>query len=207
MDLNKIKDKIKQNPKLAKIVLRLLMHPVKTRPRRWVRVFLQPFYMKRGKHTVIYRSVRKDVVPFNYFSMGSNSVIEDFATINNAVGDIIIGTGTRLGLGCVLIGPVHIGNNSHIGQHTVLSGLNHKYEDVDIIIEKQGVETFPIIIEDNVFVSANAVVLAGVTIGKHSMIGAGSVVTRNIPPYSVAVGNPAKVIKKYDFELKKWIKA
>jgi acetyltransferase-like isoleucine patch superfamily enzyme len=51
------------------------------------------------------------------------------------------------------------------------------------------------------------VITAGVTIGKHSVIGAGSVVTRDIPPYSVAVGNPAKVIKQYNFTTQTWEKA
>jgi acetyltransferase-like isoleucine patch superfamily enzyme len=50
------------------------------------------------------------------------------------------------------------------------------------------------------------VVTAGVTIGKHSVIAAGAVVTKNIPPYSIAVGNPARVIKHYDFEQKAWVK-
>ncbi|MFT3995704.1 MAG: acyltransferase [Dysgonomonas sp.] len=207
MEIVKFKEKIKQNPKLAKLLLTMLMHPVKTRPRKWVRIFLQPFYMKRGKRSIIYRSARRDIVPFNHFRIGDRVVIEDFSTVNNAVGDIVIGNDSRIGIGCVLIGPVQVGCNVHLAQHILLSGLNHKYEDVDTIIEAQGVGTSLIVVEDDVVIGANAVVVAGVIIGRHSMIGAGSVVTRNIPPYSVAVGNPAKVIKKYDFESKQWIKA
>ena len=60
--------------------------------------------------------------------------------------------------------------------------------------------------EDECWVAANAVITSGVTIGKHSVIAAGAVVTKNIPPYSVAVGNPAKVIKKYDFEKQEWVR-
>jgi len=63
-----------------------------------------------------------------------------------------------------------------------------------------------IIIEDECWIGANAVITAGVTIGKHSVIAAGSVVTKNIPPYSVAVGNPARVIKQYNFETKQWLR-
>ncbi len=55
-------------------------------------------------------------------------------------------------------------------------------------------------------VIAPAVITAGVTIGKHSVIGAGSVVTKNVPEYSVAVGNPARVIKRYNFDSGQWEK-
>jgi len=70
----------------------------------------------------------------------------------------------------------------------------------------QGVSTAPIVIEDEAWIGANVVVLAGVTIGKHCIIAAGSVVTKDVPPYSVAVGNPARVLKKYNPETKNWEK-
>jgi acetyltransferase-like isoleucine patch superfamily enzyme len=56
-----------------------------------------------------------------------------------------------------------------------------------------------------VWICANSSILAGVHIGEHVVVGAGSVVTKDIPPFSVVVGNPAKIIKKYDFQVKKWI--
>jgi len=71
----------------------------------------------------------------------------------------------------------------------------------------QKVVTKQIVIKDSVWIGANCVVTAGVTIGKHAIIGAGSVVTKNIPDYSVAVGNPARVIKKYNFTTNSWEKA
>jgi acetyltransferase-like isoleucine patch superfamily enzyme len=87
-----------------------------------------------------------------------------------------------------------------------MSGLNHSYEDVNIPIDKQKVTTAPIIVEDECWIGANAVITAGVTIGKHSVVAAGAVVTKDIPPFSVAVGNPARVIKQYDFERKEWVR-
>ena len=60
------------------------------------------------------------------------------------------------------------------------------------------------VVEDEAHIGANSVVLSGVTIGKRCQIGAGSVVTKDIPPYSVAVGNPARVIKKFNFETNQW---
>ena len=64
----------------------------------------------------------------------------------------------------------------------------------------------PIKIENNVWIGAHSVVLPGVQIGNHSVIGAGSIITKDIPPYSVAVGNPARIVKRYDMDLKEWVK-
>lgn len=198
-------ERIKQRPLLKQKLLSLMMHPVKTRPRSWLRC-LRFLYVKRGKHSVIYRSVRKDIVPFHRFELGDYSVVEDYAIVNNAVGDIVIGNHTRIGLGNTLIGPVTIGSDVNLAQNVVISGLNHQFEDIDRLISDQGVETKMIIIEDDVWIGANSVVMAGVHIGRHVVIGAGSIVTKNIPPYSVAVGNPARVVKRYDEERKEWIK-
>ena len=170
------------------------MSHTKTRPNWWIRPFVGLF-MKRGKGSVIYRSVRKDITPFHPFVIGKQSVIEDYACINNAVGEIHIGNNTRIGLHNTIIGPVHIGSQVNIAQGVVISGLNHNYQNTNRPISEQGVYTSLITISDDVYIGANTVIATGVTIGKHCVIGAGSVVTKDIPGYSVAVGNPAKVIK------------
>ena len=198
-------ERIKSDPKLKQRVHFLMMHPVKTRPRLWVRG-LQFLYMKKGKKSVIYRSVRKDIVPFNGFHLGNFSVIEDYAIINNAVGDISIGDHTRIGLGNTIIGPVKIGNEVIIAQNVALSALNHKFEDVTKSIVDQGVETVQITISNNVWIGANSAILAGVHIGEHAIVGAGSVVTKDVPSYSVVVGNPAKIVKRYDHNEQRWIR-
>lgn len=198
-------EKIKHNPNLKRKLLHLMMHPVKTRPRLWLRC-LQFFYMKKGKNSVIYRSVRKDIVPFNGFSLGKSSVIEDYSIINNAVGEIIIGNHTRIGMGNTIIGPVMIGNNVILAQNVVTSALNHNFEDVLTTINQQGVKTDQIIIENNVWIGANSTILAGVHIGEHVVVGAGSVVTKDIPPFNVVVGNPARIVKEYDHKEQRWIK-
>ncbi len=198
--------KIKSNKKLKGVVHWMLIPPHQAKPRKWVSWFVNPFYHKKGKHAVIRRSTRMDVVPFNKFELGDFSTIEDFCTINNGVGHVIIGNESRIGMSNVIIGPVVIGNAVIFAQNIVMSGLNHSYEDVTIPISKQKESTAIIIIEDECWIGANAVITAGVTIGKHSVIAAGSVVTKNIPPYSVAVGNPARVIKQYNFETKQWLR-
>ncbi len=199
-----IVDKIKANPKLKQMALNAMMPRNQARPRLWVKWFLNPLKHKKGKNARICRHTRMDVMPFNYFALGDNSTIEDFCTVNNGVGDVVIGNRTRVGMSNVLIGPVTIGNDVMLAQNIVMSGLNHGYEDITVVPHKQPVTRKPIVIEDEVWVGANCVVTAGVTIGKHSVIAAGSVVTKSIPPYSVAVGNPARVIKQYQASSGTW---
>ena len=199
-------DHIRGNARLKKIFHWMLIPTNQARPRLWVRLFLNPFYHQKGSQVIIRRWVRMDVVPFNHFSIGNRSVIEDFSTINNGVGDVTIGENSLIGLGNVIIGPVKIGNNVILAQNIVASGLNHNYTDVTQPIHKQGVSVAPISIEDDCWIGANVVITAGVTIGKHSVIAAGTVVTKDVPPYSVAVGNPSRIIKKYDRDQKEWIK-
>ena len=199
-------DRIKGNARLKKFFHWLLIPTNQARPRLWVRVFLNRFYHKKGKGVTIRSWVRMDVFPFNTFSIGNNSVIEDFTTINNGVGEVCIGENSLIGMGNVIIGPIRIGNNVILAQNIVASGLNHNYDDISQPIHKQGVNMAAIVIEDNCWIGANVVVTAGVTIGKHSVIAAGCVVTKSIPPYSVAVGNPARVIKTYNETQKQWIR-
>jgi acetyltransferase-like isoleucine patch superfamily enzyme len=198
------KEKINNNKKLKSLVHWLLIPSRQARPRRWVHWFVNPFYHKHGKYSLIKSRARMDVLPFNKFAIGEYSTIEDFCTINNGVGDVIIGRETFIGLGTVVIGPVNIGNSVMFAQNIVISGLNHSYENIHLPIWKQKVKTALINIEDECWIGANAVITAGVTIGKHSVVAAGSVVTKNIPAYSIAAGNPAKIIKQYDFEKKQW---
>ena len=200
-------DYIRNDARLKKIFHWLLIPTNQARPRLWVRIFLNRFFHHRGSGVVIRGWVRMDVVPFNKFSIGNNSVIEDFSTVNNGVGAVEIGENSLIGLGNVIIGPVKIGNNVIFAQNIVASGLNHNYTDTTRPIHEQGVNMSQIVIEDDCWIGANTVITAGVTIGKHSVIAAGAVVTKNIPPYSVAVGNPTRVIKRYDAEQNEWVKA
>lgn len=197
---------IKSNPTLKKFVHWMIIPTHDFRPRLWIRWFVNPIKNKRGKNSIIRFSTRMDILPFNKFEIGSQSLIEDFSTINNGVGNVIIGDCTIIGLSNVIIGPVIIGNGVMLAQNIVVSGLNHGYEDIDISPSKQAVNTKQITINDNVWIGANSVITAGVNIGKHSVIGAGSIVVKDVPAYSIAVGNPAKVIKAYNFDTNTWEK-
>src|ERR1019366_6240931 len=120
---------IKSNPKIKKFVHWLIIPHGQARPRLWVRMFVNPFIHKKGKGTIIRYNTRMDVFPFNKFTIGSNSIIESFATINNGVGDVIIGNNNGIGLSNVIIGPVKTGDYVMLAQNIVISGLNHGYED------------------------------------------------------------------------------
>ena len=120
------------------------------------------------------------------------------------VGDVVIGRESRTGLGNVIIGPVLIGDNVIIAQGVVLSGLDHNYKECNISISKQGVSTALINIEDDVWIGANSVITKGVKIGKHSIVAACSVVNKDVPPFSIVAGNPAKVIKQYNHSSGEW---
>lgn len=202
-----IKEKIKNNNRIKKLVHWMLIPKNQAKPRLWVRWFVNPFYHKKGNGATICRRTRMDVLPWNGFELGSNSTIEDFSTVNNGVGPVKIGDRTRIGLGNTIIGPVTIGNDVRLAQNIVLSGLNHNYEDISQPIHAQGVSTATIVVREETWIGANAVVVAGVTIGKHCIIAGGSVVTKDIPDYSVAVGNPARVVKTYNHDTGAWEKA
>ena len=93
-------------------------------------------------------------------------------------------------------GLISIGDNSRIAPNCMLIAADHVFADPDKPIRLQGMKPGNITIEDDVWVGGGAHINAGVTIGRGSIIGAGAVVTKDIPPMSVAVGVPAKVIKK-----------
>ena len=195
MDNETVRQKFKGNPRLKRFIDWLIMNQVETRPRWYIRL-VAPLYQHRGRHSVIHRSVRMDTPPYRKFQLGDYSVIESFACINNAVGDVIIGDHTRVGLHNTVIGPVNIGNHVNLAQGIIVTALNHNFADSEKRIDEQGVSTTPVIIENDVWIGANAVVLPGVKIGTHSVIAAGAVVTKDVPPYSIVAGVPAKIIKK-----------
>lgn len=194
MDNEKVRNKLKNNPKWKKFIDWVIMNQVETRPRWFVRL-LAPIYQHRGKHSVIHRSARMDTPPYRIFSLGDYSVIESFACINNAVGDVMIGSHTRIGLHNTIIGPVEIGSHVNLAQGITVTALNHNFDDTQKRIDEQGVSTIPVTIEDDVWIGANAVILPGVTIGNHCVVAAGAVVTKDVPPHSLVAGVPAKVIK------------
>ena len=186
---------MKENPRIKRWTEMLIMNPRLSRPRWYVR-WLAPLYQHRGRHSIIYSSVRMDTPPFRKFSLGEDSVIESFACINNAVGDIVIGNHSRVGIHSTVIGPVSIGSHVQLAQGVVVTGLNHIFSNPSIPIDMQGVETKMVEISDDVWIGANATILPGVKIGQHCVVAAGAVVCSDVPAHCVVAGVPAKVIKQ-----------
>ena len=184
---------MKGSPQMKRWLDYLIMNQRDARPRWFVRL-LAPLYQHRGWQSKIYSSVRMDTPPYRRFWLGRRSVVESYCCINNAVGDVIIGDYTRIGLHSTIIGPVCIGNHVNLAQGITITALNHNFSDATKRIDEQGITTKPVVIKDDVWIGANAVVLPGVTIGSHAVVAAGAVVTHDVPDNTVVGGVPAKVI-------------
>lgn len=122
-------------------------------------------------------SIASNVIIKGKFKMGSNSSLAQNCTIG----------GENAG--------VFIGDNVMIAPNVVIIAFNHGYESIDLPMVEQKNNEAPVIIEDDVWISSNCTIGKGVTIGKGSIIASNSFVNRNVPPYSIVGGVPAKVIK------------
>lgn len=94
-------------------------------------------------------------------------------------------------------GGVHIGDSVLTAPGVKILAVNHLFGDVTQPVMAQGIEAKGIAIEDGAWIGGGALVLDGVRIGRGAVVGAGAVVTKDVPPFSVAVGSPARVIKQY----------
>lgn len=134
--------------------------------------------------------------------LNSRICIKDWTGIDRGVdisvrggGYIEIGERTHIGCYvCLAGGDIKIGQDCLIASHSGIYATNHNFADPTRIIRDQGSTRKGIVIENDCWLGHGVIVLDGVTIGQGSVIGAGAVVTRNILPYSIAVGIPAKVI-------------
>ncbi len=131
-------------------------------------------------------------------SIGDSSSIREYTLLDAREGRIDIGSNCSVNDYCVIYGHggVTIGDDVRMATHTVVVAADHRFDDPNVPIRKQEVEPKAISIGDDVWIGANACILGGVEIGKGCVIGAGSVVSESLEPMSVAVGNPARVVKK-----------
>lgn len=193
-DKEALRQNMKASPRLKRWLDYIVMNQRDARPRWYIRL-LAPLYQHRGRGSKIYHSVRMDTPPYRRFWLGRRSVVESYCCVNNAVGDVVIGDYTRIGIHCTVIGPVCIGNHVNLAQGITVTALNHIFKDSSRRIDEQGVSTKPVVIGDDVWIGANAVILPGVTIGSHCVVAAGAVVTKDVPNHTLVGGIPAKVIK------------
>jgi len=127
--------------------------------------------------------------------LGDATIISHKVKITGAH-NISIGAETSITNRCILngVGGITIGNYVLIGYETIIMTSMRNHGSVDKPIKYQGSQLKPVTIEDDVWIGARSIILPGVTISKGAIIGSGSVVTKNVSPYTIVGGVPAKVI-------------
>lgn len=183
---------------------------VKDSYRIFIQLWTRLFHIDRESPSSISFSAVLDVIPQspehsrNRLVIKRKSLIERKSVVNTWHGDVMLEEGAFIGIGSIVIGPVTFKKNSGCSQHCFISGESHKYTNTILNFRKQGFDIKEVVIDEDAWIGSNCVILPGIHIGKHSVLGAGSVVTKDIPDYSLAVGNPARVIKQFDFVKSEW---
>lgn len=166
--------------------------------------FLFPLYFQAGHDVTIGDFSYLHCLSSRGAKFGSHTSIDRNLWLNcgGGQGDVSgffeIGDYSYIGCNAVIGaggGGIQIGNNVLIGQSVNMHSERHNFDDTDTPIRRQGISYKGIVIEDNVWIGSKATILDGVTIGTGSIIGAGAVVTKSIPPFSIAMGIPAKVVE------------
>ncbi|MBQ4630515.1 MAG: acyltransferase [Clostridia bacterium] len=125
---------------------------------------------------------------------GKNVNIEKGASFSSG---ICLGDNSGIGVRASISGNCTIGNDVMMGPDCIIHTRNHRFDDITKPMNTQGFqEEKPVVIGNDVWIGSRVTILPGVTIGNHVIIGAGSIVTKDIPDYAIAAGNPARV-KKY----------
>jgi acetyltransferase-like isoleucine patch superfamily enzyme len=128
---------------------------------------------------------------------GDRCVLDNDLTIE-CQGRLEVGSGTIFGHHCTIgaLEEVIIGNDCLIAEMVSIRDHNHRFEDADVCIREQGMSVVPVRIGNNVWLGCKVTVVAGVTIGDNTIVGSNAVVTHDLPPNTVAVGVPARVIRQ-----------
>lgn len=143
-------------------------------------------------YSLFFPSLRNLLVKKFVNSCGNSLRVKHNADISP---NIWIGNESELGTRCMIHSNVSIGSNVIMGPDVKIYSRNHKYDRIDLPIQKQGKNYFKTIIGDDVWIGANCIITAGVIVGNHVIIAAGAVVTKDIPDYAIVGGVPAKIIK------------
>lgn len=110
---------------------------------------------------------------------------------------VTVGDYSGIGVNAKIYGECHIGSYVMMGEDVTIITRNHEFSRVDIPMMQQGFgENQPVTIDDDVWIGDRVLILPGVHVGQGSIIGAGAVVTKDIPPYAIVGGNPARIIRK-----------
>lgn len=141
------------------------------------------------------RPIRRAICTPLFKFGGKNINIEKGAFFGNG-SEIEIGDNSGLGINSRIYGPVKIGKNVMMGTDVLIFTSNHNIDRTDMPMIEQGMTAIsPVEICDDVWIGARAIILAGVKIGSGAVVGAGAVVTKNVAPFSIVGGNPARLIR------------
>lgn len=170
----------------------------------WVRCrryIFRKLYFKIGRHLPSstakhgrrYQNIRYWMVRGFIEKCGSNVNIEHKAWFNP---ELQIGRSSGVGMNCRISGRTYIGDNVMMGPDCIMYSYSHAHSRTDIPMCEQGFELeTPIHIGNDVWIGARVIILPGCMIGDHAIIGAGAVVTKDVPAYAIVGGNPAKIIR------------
>jgi len=152
---------------------------------------------------VSYHPFGRQARKFRYFcaknivkEIGTGCNIEKGAMLNS---EVVIDDHGGVGVNCLISPGTRIGKHVMMGPECLIFTNNHRFDRSQLKFDGY-TERRPVVIGDHAWIGARCIILPGVTIGKGSIVGAGSVVTKDIPDYCVAAGNPAKVVKKLEFQ-------
>ncbi|WP_317326667.1 acyltransferase [Turicibacter sanguinis] len=176
-----------------KPIIDILTKVIEKLPLKVKKNFFELLRMKRGKIGLLLRYVLlKSLSP----NIGDNVYIAPGSYILNPE-YLEIGNNVSIHPMCYIEskGGIYIGDNVSIAHNVTIMSETHIYKDINIPIKDQGMEYKKTTIESNVWIGAKATILAGNSIGEGSIIGAGSVVTKNVIQNCIVAGVPAKVIK------------
>lgn len=151
------------------------------------------FFLFESIHLTAFISMKSSLRNRKCIIIKRNAAINDFVVLWPT--KLKIGVKSQLNPGTAIYGEVTIGDYVMIGPNCMIAGGNHNFEKIHEPMMTQGSNEKGIIIEDNVWIGANSTILDGVIIGTGAIIGANSLVSKNVPQYSIVTGNPAKVIK------------
>ncbi len=141
------------------------------------------------------RGIRSFLCGFLFLKVGKNINVEYNARFRSG-GLIEIGDNSGIGVNCRVPSNISIGKDVMMGPDVVILTRNHRFDDLSTPMIQQGSsEMKKVIIEDNVWIGTRTIILPGITIGKGSIVGAGSIVTKDVPQNAIVGGNPAKIIK------------
>lgn len=141
------------------------------------------------------RGTRRLLVSHVFDYCGKNVNVEKDADFGNGEG-IRIGENSGIGVNCSVRGPLEIGANVMMGPDVMIMTSSHNVESIGVPMNQQGaLPKQKVIIGDDVWIGARVIILPGVKVGTGSIIGAGAVVTKDVPDYTVVGGVPAKFIK------------